>query len=170
MKLPVIVKSGAEIAAEAARLRRFQEIYEHTAQLNSGPLSDVAVGGSDALAWVLGETPTLSGCLESALRCALASQPHIEAAPGLEAAWWPPWNHRRRNEGRFGVDYDFKKVAELGWFVAVAVIAFIAQATTQANFQEVAADWQTYAVCVLSGAARAGVVAFAAALMRLFGR
>lgn len=40
--------------------------------------------------------------------------------------------------------YDFKKVAELGWFVGVAIIAFLAQALTAANFEEVAADWQTY--------------------------
>ena len=66
------------------------------------------------------------------------------------------------------MQYDFKKVAELGWFVGVAVIAFVAQALTAANFQDVAADWQTWAIALAAGAGRAAVAAFATALTRFF--
>jgi len=55
--------------------------------------------------------------------------------------------------------YEFKKVAELGWFVGVAVIAFAAQTLTQWNFEDVAADWQTYAIVLATGAGRAALAA-----------
>ena len=66
--------------------------------------------------------------------------------------------------------YDFKKLAELGWFVGVAVIAFVAQALTAANFEDVAADPQTWVVALAAGAGRVAVAAFATALTRLFAR
>ena len=55
--------------------------------------------------------------------------------------------------------YDFKKVAEVCWFVGVAVVVFVAELIVQWDFEAVAADWQSYATALLGGAARAGVVA-----------
>jgi len=64
--------------------------------------------------------------------------------------------------------YEFKKVAEIGWFVAVAVVAFVAQTIAVWNFEDLVADWQTYAIALASGAGRVAVAALASALTKLF--
>jgi len=66
--------------------------------------------------------------------------------------------------------YEFKKLEEAGWFVGVAVIAFVAQAAAAANFQDVAADWQTWAVALAAGAGRAALAAVAVQITQLLGR
>lgn len=99
MKVPVIARSGAELAEEAIRLRRFQFRYAGLADTlpNGGPLGDVAAGGGIFGAWVLGETPPLSEILEKTLEYALTGQPHT----GQEAAWRLPrrrwWQFWRRD-------------------------------------------------------------------------
>ena len=64
--------------------------------------------------------------------------------------------------------YEFQKLAELGWFVLVAVVAFVAQTIALWNFEDMIADWQTYVIALASGAGRVAVAALASALTKLF--
>lgn len=67
------------------------------------------------------------------------------------------------------MNYEFKRGLELLWFVAVAVVAFVAQTMLAADFEEVAADPQAWGLALASGAARAAVVALGNGIVLLWG-
>ena len=57
-----------------------------------------------------------------------------------------------------GLPYEFKKLAEIAWFVGVAAIVFVAEAVVIADFEEVATDPEAYVVALLGGAGRIAIV------------
>ena len=56
--------------------------------------------------------------------------------------------------------YDIKIVAELAWFVGVAVLAYAAQQTGQQDFGQIT-DWGAWGVAFVTGLGRVAAAAFA---------
>jgi len=65
-----------------------------------------------------------------------------------------------------GLPYEFKALAEIAWFVGVAVVIFAAEALRVADFEEVYTDPEAYLVALAGGASKVAIVALLNLLKR----
>lgn len=62
--------------------------------------------------------------------------------------------------------YEWKPLAEAGWFVGVAVLVYLAEMLTTFDPEAVATDWRPYLVAAGGGCVRAAAGALLAVLPR----